>query len=813
MMEHIDTLSITDFRTIKGSITVPLSAPIILIHGPNGAGKTSVLSALELALTGDIVAMRRADGKFCNHLVHQGAQLATVKLSGPDMVEAKDQPGLVHVKNNVIMGEKFLQGGLAQFFAERCYLAQSTLGRLLEIYQHADPQKDSPLTRFVKDLLGLDYLDALIDGLHDATDVRRTKNLVSEFRAADEQRKALKKDSEDAEHTVMQKIAAAALERKEFKALIGSLAEEIRGHDPPVDDLAEVRAILSRGTEESPLLLLAQQRRELLSIQKTWSSLPRDLSATDRSAAEEEERAASNLAETWRDDTGRKLESLLDALRTIFPDLPSWASTNPEVAHKTAIDRISAETKRLESLLERNRAATVRVSELDQDIARAEARIKILDEQISGLVTDADGLGRALAALTPHIHDEDCPVCGRNFAEVSPEPLIGHVQQKIARFTEQAGRLTALATEKSEATSRLAALLRERQNEISRIVPQEEQIKFQASLAKLANSAAALTQTAPAVAVGNENLRRLATAQRRLAEIRNRDRQGTDLRASLAAICSQLRQQELGDAEPLTTALDRLLLHITVEEERLNTLRQDRLRALAACQKLAESEAAAQTAQSNATNLSAKFNRAEKAFNAADARRKQAKVIAETARDARTAIVRRVFNESLNTLWRDLFVRLAPTEPFVPAFKLPESSEVVVAALETRHRTGLSGGAPGAMLSAGNLNTAALTLFLALHLSAEKRFPWLVLDDPIQSMDEVHVAQFAALLRTLSKSHGRKIVIAVHDKPLFDYLTLELCPAFPNDQLITIQLSRSADSVAIAEPRFWVFQKDEAIAA
>ena len=48
------------------------------------------------------------------------------------------------------------------------------------------------------------------------------------------------------------------------------------------------------------------------------------------------------------------------------------------------------------------------------------------------------------------------------------------------------------------------------------------------------------------------------------------------------------------------------------------------------------------------------------------------------------------------------------------------------------------------MLSAGNLNTAALTLFLALHLSVEPRFPWLVLDDPVQTMDEVHIAQFAA---------------------------------------------------------------------
>jgi hypothetical protein len=51
----------------------------------------------------------------------------------------------------------------------------------------------------------------------------------------------------------------------------------------------------------------------------------------------------------------------------------------------------------------------------------------------------------------------------------------------------------------------------------------------------------------------------------------------------------------------------------------------------------------------------------------------QAKELSRRARDQRTAIVRRVFNESLNAIWRDLFVRLAPDEPFVPAFALPES--------------------------------------------------------------------------------------------------------------------------------------------
>ncbi|OYW91506.1 MAG: hypothetical protein B7Z23_08025, partial [Pseudomonadales bacterium 32-61-5] len=101
-------------------------------------------------------------------------------------------------------------------------------------------------------------------------------------------------------------------------------------------------------------------------------------------------------------------------------------------------------------------------------------------------------------------------------------------------------------------------------------------------------------------------------------------------------------------------------------------------------------------------------------------------------------------------------------------------------------------GRPGAMLSAGNLNTAALTLFIALHLSVKPPFPWLVLDDPVQSMDELHIAQFAALLRTLAKVQGRQVIVAVHERPLFEYLALELSPAFPEDKLITVELAPQA---------------------
>src|SRR3546814_8975813 len=50
--------------------------------------------------------------------------------------------------------------------------------------------------------------------------------------------------------------------------------------------------------------------------------------------------------------------------------------------------------------------------------------------------------------------------------------------------------------------------------------------------------------------------------------------------------------------------------------------------------------------------------------SAADAIIEVGKDIARKTREARGRVVRRVFNDELNYVWRDLFVRLAPEEPF-----------------------------------------------------------------------------------------------------------------------------------------------------
>lgn len=59
--------------------------------------------------------------------------------------------------------------------------------------------------------------------------------------------------------------------------------------------------------------------------------------------------------------------------------------------------------------------------------------------------------------------------------------------------------------------------------------------------------------------------------------------------------------------------------------------------------------------------------------------------------------------------------------------------------------------------------------------------------DPVPSTDDIHIANFVALLRVLAKAHGRQVVIAVHDCQLLEYLRLELSPAYPEDSLLDFE--------------------------
>jgi exonuclease SbcC len=199
-----------------------------------------------------------------------------------------------------------------------------------------------------------------------------------------------------------------------------------------------------------------------VTAQEEWNLLSSSVGAEERRRLEDEARTTRAQLDQWRRGPGRKLEDLLAELAALFPDLPSSSATNPELARGAAARAVAKELDRCAALLSQDVTDTNRLTALDQELERARARAQILDQQLASLSADAGALAQALAALAPHVHTEDCPVCGRDFKEISKKPLRAHLSDRISELTQSAGRLQALSGEKTNSSSLVANLERER---------------------------------------------------------------------------------------------------------------------------------------------------------------------------------------------------------------------------------------------------------------------------------------------------------------------------------------------------------------
>ncbi len=810
MTALLKSISVKDFRSIKGTIVVPLDAPVVLIHGQNGTGKTSLLSALELALTGQVPSFRRVDAGYISHLVYKGAEESRIELAATD-IETPPTGGRITVTAGEIRGVPLLTQELARFYNERCFLAQATLGRLLELYEDKDTRaSESPLTKFVKDLLGLDDLDALIDGLHDSGDVRRFRSSVPLYWETRENLPAIKAriGAQRSELAGALQVESEVVERLRVRC------EQFGVQVTAVTDIEATGRQLRASSEEPTLQKLAGTRREIIALAQQWLIVEGEVPPQERVAYEQAMTQAEVALKGWRATKGAEVESALGDVSALFTDLRTIGALGPEASRAEALRVVTAEQTRCRSVLTQSTADEVRLEELDREMERARARAAVIDKQISELAAQAGQLATVLTSLLPHIQTDDCPVCGRDFAEKSDRPLHAHVSDRIGELTERAGRLQALAKERTVTANTLAAAERQRGIIASRRLETKTRDDLKTRDARLTELHQILTGVASAAEEGQQLFEAAATAARRLAALRGRDQRANGVREAASRLAIELSLEPIGEAEGLSAALKRFETHVSAQETSLSARQVARRDAIADATELRALTLKRRALEAAIQRQEQRFERLKAAKERADKVIQDARELARRAREARAETVRRVFNDSLNAVWRDLFLRLAPEEPFVPAFALPESSGgVVEATLETHYRSGGKGGNPRAMLSAGNLNTAALTLFLALHLSVTPTLQWLVIDDPVQSMDEVHIAQMAALLRTLSKRLKRQVIIAVHEKPLFDYLALELSPAFPQDRLITIELGRNADGDTLMKYEPLVWQPDEAIAA
>lgn len=788
MTSRITKLRASNFRSLNGLVDLDLDASVVLIHGPNGSGKTSFLSALEFGLTGNVQAMSRVEKNYTRDLVHYEAEMASVSIEARYKNTYNSPANLKISSAGDVDGGHLLDTVHSKFFSERSFLAQTTLSRLLEIYEVSDTRDgENALTRFVKELLGLEVLDNVIEGLKPAGHKARLRKSVPDYSNAEDELKRLKENKEQQEASLNALLKTRASVSNDLKV---SLEPFNINRDMELEAL--LQALESSMNEEGEFTRLVSIERELASALSLLARIS-EIGSSEVAEAEQALASAKSKLDEWNTDNERHFQQLVELVTSFLPNSPSPTRVGREPFRTASMAEISAELSRVEARMARDDVARNETTAAQAAFNKATERSTRLGDRLEGLSSSKSELALALSAISPFVRDDQCPVCHRDYREVSKGSLQSHLSEHISVLTSAAAELQSVSMERQQARREIEEATRQLEEHAANRLSTVDRNRLSSRAERLRSAERQLVDAENDAKIGDRCTERVREATEHLSKIRQDIETAEGLRQYSYSLAVDLKLTDIKFEESTANILERCKRAV---DERLGELRSSekhRQSAMKYARELQVLDKRANSARDSLEKTESRVATAQASFKKVDDLRKRLKALSESAVAIRTEIVQQVFNESLNSVWKDLFVRLAPEEPFVPVFTLPETtSGPVKADLRTRYRGRAKGGNPKAMLSAGNLNTAALTLFLALHLSAPPTLPWLVLDDPVQNMDDIHVAQFAALLRTLTRQKERQVVIAVHEKPLFDYLALELSPASENESLITVELSRSA---------------------
>lgn len=808
MTLRLNQLEIENFRSIRGRIESPLDADVVLVHGENGAGKTSLLAAIELALTGHIASLSNADTAYQKQLLHRGQISGAVRVT----TASGDAIQRFHTelaKDGLKAGSR-LDPALAAFFTERSYLPQSLLHQLLQIYQSSGSGLDSPLAKFVGTLLGLGSLDALEAGLNPTGDVRNIRRIAPDWSAREFERERLKR-----------MLAEQATERSRHGANLTAALKELEdalktlniGEDADEAKLPEISAQVEAIDDSAELQRITDQRRHLSAIVTQIETTAAGAGESDLAQLQETARLAAERAAAWHQAHAETLRALRDEVERTLPAL-----SLPSTYHGFVVEAVRVLTSIVEQSkhrLAKADADALRLVAAREELEIVKNRTATIDAEMATVAGASEGLAKLLSEISGYIHGEVCPVCDRDFADLAKGSLSDHVHAKVIRLSTAAQRALTLGKSRSEQQQQAEHLERE-------IMALESGILTPAvhtSMVRQDSATSALLQRLRAVVDiardGDQVETATVGAQRGLDAVGTRNIALRAARETLTEFAKALQMTPVSSTESLADAAKRFDSALGLIASAFELRVRARRAALDAIKRAGQAISSRAEIDAKIAQARAELRAVGDALQRGKAVREEAQSIKNKVDAVRSAIIRREFNDRLNAVWRDLFVRLAPSEPFVPAFSVPKSStRKLQPKLVTLHRDGgQPGGTPGAMLSAGNLNTAALTLFLALHLSVPPQLPWLILDDPVQSMDDIHVAHFAALLRTLSKQHRRQIVVAVHDRQLFDYLRLELSPAKSDETLLTLELSRTKSQDTQCLPQWRTYREENRLSA
>jgi exonuclease SbcC len=687
---RLQSLDIANFRSIRGSVHAPLDAKVVIVHGENGAGKTSLLSAIELALTGRVIALERADPGYAQQLLQRGASagrvaLKTTGLADRNIFESLLTPG-------GITTSAMLPAHLTGFFSERCYLPQALLGQLLQIYQNSDSSPDSPLARFVTELLGLDRLDAIETGLMPVADMRNLRKTTALYPQTESEKQRLDRqmsDHQQARATAQRALAAALADMNASWVVLG------QGTQLGEEDIAGLVERLGPSPEDTAAAPLIDQKRTIASMRRSAAGGVDTQAADEASFADVHNAAAERLAR-WSDEHGAALTRVAERVAKLLPKLVV-SSSDAKAWHDEVSGQLTEALRQARGRSDRASTDAARKIALAAELDVERKNLATLDEEIARISENAGSLAEILSEVSAVLTNDICPVCDRNYADLDRGSLVDHVHAKVGQLSGSAERLLALGRNRSTQLEQVDRLVREDATLVARGLKPEETADLERRTGELEGVVAEITRLAAPIALWTEISTAETSARRALSEHQARNISRASTGATLGTMASALGLEVL---DPLRPVIDVMADLETVIDKRLAVLNAQGAarRAIIDTRNQAEMQL---TRRRDADVLIARDQAQQRLHDAALKRaaaiRADGQLIKGAVEAVRARIIGREFNDRLNRLWRDLFIRLAPTEPFVPAFQIPtEATRKLKPKLVTRHRSGGAGGTPGA---------------------------------------------------------------------------------------------------------------------
>jgi len=327
-----------------------------------------------------------------------------------------------------------------------------------------------------------------------------------------------------------------------------------------------------------------------------------------------------------------------------------------------------------------------------------------------------------LAALAVPMLSDDCPVCGQSIDR-------DHVERELRERAEGTG--TILELEQTFV---------ERANDFS-------------------NAAAAATAAREALAAAE-------LQAERWQEVRSAEHAAL---AAISALVEDVKVVKLDryDGESFANVAGPALEYLRLARRALHDLLEtfDRL----------SDQGAIQRAAAEASGLQAAVAAADEQLAADSGRSRTLQTLAEQTVQARVEVTENRLR-SIQPLVANIFQRLDPH----PTFKSVEFE------LDTYYRKGTTSplvidqvenisADPLMIFSTSQANIVALSYFIAMNLSTEERgLAFLLLDDPVQSMDDVNVLGFADLCRHLRLR--RQLIVSTHERRFSSLLERKLAP-------------------------------------